>query len=296
MNLLTTRWMLCLLPVLLLVVSLRTTAQETDPLCSDLSNEQLLYQTGLARGSTDEPRAARLLGCYLERVPDDPLALAALGDVNLQLGNMDTALQIYNQLLTLEPKNAAALNGRGTVARHNGWDELAFRDFDSAVQADPTFATAYLNRGIAWRTSGNGLAWQAPDDLVNAASDLQRAIDLGYQPLLTPRWNLALVYEASGDDAGLERILYDIIQSEPDYQPAYQKLVTVLQRLDKTSEAQNVLGQLYNRQTQPLSAEAVTAVNRDEVQRQLVRYLPLMLIALFSGGLVGNVLISRWRR
>lgn len=274
--------------MLLVLLVMPLSAQEADPLCSEFSADALLYESGLARGRADSGRALRLLMCYVALKPNDGLALRLRGMVNADLGNYDSAMNDYNQSLLLDADNPVTFNARGLVALKNNWVQLAFNDFDRAIQLDPGYALAYNNRGYAYQLLGNVLP---------AANDFQKAIDLGHDPLLTPRWNMALLYEKAGDEDGLEKLLYDIIQTEPDYAPAYDTLAALQERRGDPLMAQRTRDRLRERQisqrnpnmNMPLAATS-------DFQATFLRYLPSMLIALLSGGLVGGLVISRWRR
>ena len=79
------------------------------------------------------------------------------------------AIELYTQLLALNPDNAKAYNNRGIVKSDLGDKSGALSDYDKAIELKPDYAIAYNNRG--WLKIGQ-------DDLTGALSDYDKAIEL----------------------------------------------------------------------------------------------------------------------
>ena len=84
-------------------------------------------------------------------------------------GDKFGALQLYNAAVELNPNNAIACNGRGTVYFDQKQYELAIQNFDRAIQINPNYGLAYNNRG---------LAYQQLKQYERALQDYRRAIQI----------------------------------------------------------------------------------------------------------------------
>ena len=68
----------------------------------------------------------------------------------------DRSIDRYSQALLLNPRNAMAYYGRGTLLLNANSFDMAIADFNQAIQLNPSFAEAYGNRAIA---EGAKLEW-----------------------------------------------------------------------------------------------------------------------------------------
>lgn len=62
-------------------------------------------------------------------------------------GDLNNAIQIFNQVLTVDPNNVQGYNGRGLAYEAQGDLDRAIADYSMAILYDPLFADAYNNRG-----------------------------------------------------------------------------------------------------------------------------------------------------
>lgn len=69
-------------------------------------------------------------------------------------GQLDRALDDYDQALRLRPAFADAWNDRGVAERLKGNNERAIADFSEAIRLNPDYAAAWFNRGGAWASIG----------------------------------------------------------------------------------------------------------------------------------------------
>lgn len=86
------------------------------------------------------------------------------GTVLVKLGRFDEALGLFTQAMALEPKaSSVLLNNRGYAYMRLTRYPEAFADFERAIQADPVYLPAYLNRATWYKNQNNRSA--AMDDL-----------------------------------------------------------------------------------------------------------------------------------
>ena len=87
-----------------------------------------------------------------------------------EMGEHDKAIADYESAMTLEPgTKIRVLNYRGECHRSKGQYELAIRDFNEAIELDRDYASAFNNRAITYRLTG-----EAP----RAKKDFERAARL----------------------------------------------------------------------------------------------------------------------
>lgn len=81
--------------------------------------------------------------------PEDTLVMA---DINLMLyeGHLDWAEDFYNRVLTKNPRDALALQGRADACRMNNEHELAVGYYTRAIEINPREAKLYLGRGKSY--------------------------------------------------------------------------------------------------------------------------------------------------
>ena len=91
------------------------------------------------------------------------LALPQLFDQALtasRQGSFEQALPLWNQVLELAPKDAAAWSNRGNVQLALGDPQAAIADQSQAIALDPASPDPHLNRGTAEEALGE---WQAAE-------------------------------------------------------------------------------------------------------------------------------------
>ena len=86
------------------------------------------------------------------------------------MGQALRALEDLTEALNLDPQFAVAYVDRGLVYGGLGQNQKAISDFNDAVSADPNFALAYYNRAIAFTLLGNDVA---------ARQDVEQAVQMG---------------------------------------------------------------------------------------------------------------------
>lgn len=134
-----------------------------------------------------DPRAPDALDVYRRAVAEQGL------------GKTEEAITDYGTAIRLDPKNALAYLGRGTVLASRQRNYLrAVDDFNRTLQIAPTNVTALIARGEAWSQLG---------EFGRALDDLNRAVDLA-PGSARARLMRGLVYARKGD-SNLALLNYD---------------------------------------------------------------------------------------
>jgi len=125
--------------------------------------------------------------------PEDGFAHNNLGFVFLHAGQLDEAEAEFAAALRLDPENAEAQNNLGEVLRQRGRPEEAVRHFTRALAIKERYPAAHFNLGLALRQAGR---------LEEALIHFHRAIDLEPDnPDLRYGYGLALAAAGRNDDA-----------------------------------------------------------------------------------------------
>jgi len=126
-------------------------------------------------------------------------------------GGFNRAIADYNQAMALDPRSALAYNNRG-IARKDLQDLAgAITDFDQALRLDPRLVQAYINRGAARCAVG---------DLAGATADLNQAISSDpHNPMAYN--NRGTIRQAAGDFTGALADYNQAIRLDPESALAY---------------------------------------------------------------------------
>ncbi len=120
-----------------------------------------------------------------------PQLRAVLGALYYRRGDGRAALEQYSGANRAQPNNADFLNGLALSEQKVGRLDDAIRDFQAAIKANPRFADAYNNLGVAYN---------ARYDKSSDKADLDRAVNAYSQALaIDPRHPLALKNKARYD-------------------------------------------------------------------------------------------------
>ena len=118
---------------------------------SPLSNEEAnLMQR--AYESLNEGEIADALQLYDEILKINPTHLNALNYKGLalaSLGHYEEAIQLYDKVLNIDPSNISALNNKGVALYSLGHYEEAIKWYDKVLKLDPNDSDAKYNKNIA---------------------------------------------------------------------------------------------------------------------------------------------------
>src|SRR5262249_48169398 len=85
-------------------------------------------------------------------------------------GDLDSAIEEYNQAISLERNNSAAFQNRGIIYAIQDKNDQAITDFSEAIRLDPNDGSSFNNRGLQYDAKG---------ERVRALADFNEAIRLG---------------------------------------------------------------------------------------------------------------------
>eukprot|EP00455_Lapot_gusevi_P036596 TRINITY_DN4074_c0_g1_i1.p1 TRINITY_DN4074_c0_g1~~TRINITY_DN4074_c0_g1_i1.p1 ORF type:complete len:404 (+),score=184.19 TRINITY_DN4074_c0_g1_i1:81-1292(+) len=103
-------------------------------------------------------------------------ALRQKGNDAFRTGKTKQALEIYNQVLLLDPKNYLTLNNRGMCHAKLQQYSQAIADFTKVTEISPGFGKAYYQRGLLYM--GRAMPKEALPDLEKAVSLLPKDKDV----------------------------------------------------------------------------------------------------------------------
>jgi tetratricopeptide (TPR) repeat protein len=159
-------------------------------------HEAHFNRADLLRELGDEEGALRDLDYAAILDPSHVDTLVNRADLLMALGETDRAAADVEAGLVLDSKNANLLCAQGTLLADAEQTDAAFSSFTAALESDPAFVAAWVNRAVLSYTAGR------PADAVD---DLDHAIELEDDPVL--RGNRAL---ALHDLGAYERALADL--------------------------------------------------------------------------------------
>ncbi len=100
----------------------------------------LLAQQGNGAGAEQAYRSA------LEQSPNYTLARANLGNLLMDAGRFDEGVAVYEEGITLDPKNAELMNGLGWRFDQKNDADHALEWYDRSLETAPNFLAARINR------------------------------------------------------------------------------------------------------------------------------------------------------
>jgi tetratricopeptide (TPR) repeat protein len=226
-----------------------------------------LIERGKARAATgDHDGALRDFGRALEDHPEEPEALLGRGRANRARGHNDAAVvdlgrsglaearahveqarqapirramehfhrrefeaavERFDQILSADPGNAEALNGRG-LARHGAGDlDGALRDFSAALDRSPRYAVAHSNRAMVHLDRG---------DLEAAVREADAALSID-PSLFLARFNRGKARFRQGHRAGAREDFAACVELDPRDAESHYTLGLLLFEERRVTEA-----------------------------------------------------------
>lgn len=145
------------------------------------------------------------------------------GMAYLSKGNNDLAIDKFNRVIRIDPKNTAVFISRGNAYFAKGETNQAITDYTKAIEMDPKLANAYYDRGLVYGSQGNstqaisdftktieintkfslafysrGLAYDSQGNFTQAISDYTKAIEINPN-LVQAYCDRGLVYAKNGN-------------------------------------------------------------------------------------------------
>jgi tetratricopeptide (TPR) repeat protein len=165
----------------------------------------------------------------LEVEPDNPFALVKLGGIRDAAMEFESAEAYYRAAVTRLPRMTEAQLGLATTLNRSGRASEAIREYERAIELDPTSATAYTNHGLLLSMRGQTR---------KGIQSLERAYQLSPESAVVLR-NLGLAYHSTGDLDRAEGFLQSAFDAGPD------------------AMGSNALGSLLNQRGRPRQALTV---------------------------------------
>ncbi len=99
-----------------------------------------------------------------------------LGNIYLELGLNDEAIEEYNKALRFSPMLADVLTKLGIALRNKGLHEDAIIQFSKAKEINPNYGPAWVNLGVTYYSQGlTGLAIEEWEEALRRNPDLKDA-------------------------------------------------------------------------------------------------------------------------
>ena len=144
-----------------------------------------------------------------------------------QAGDIQSAAQLYESILTQQPHHAGAWHLLGVVCQQRGELELAAECIGRAIALDPTKAVYHNNLGVVLRAQGK---------LAEAEQAYRRALAIrpDYPDALS---NLALVLQEQKHYDEAQRLFCEALRLDPNHADAMYNLGNLYREWGRTHEA-----------------------------------------------------------
>lgn len=201
---------------------------------TDLSSpgaiEKILADASMHHRHGNLSQARTLFEKVLERRPDWPPLLNALGSVIHDMGDHEAAMDCFRQASASVPYPPAIYN-MARLCHVTGDAAGAIRYYEEAVKADPDMAMAWNNLGLLLREEG---------DASRAAECFEKALENA--PDAVEAWNnLALALEDAGHAARAADALRKAVYLQPEHVPALYNLGALEIKLGNRENASRLL-------------------------------------------------------
>jgi tetratricopeptide (TPR) repeat protein len=177
-----------------------------------------------------EEAEVQYLGMLNER-PADALVLMHLADLSARKGDLDLAIERWEQVLQLQPNAAIAHGHVGILQAGRGNSNAAIRHLRAATRIEVTSPGFHLGLGIAYALAGSR---------TKAASNLAAAIHLAPR-LAEAHHALAAVLMESQEFEKAEKVLKRRLDQDPNDRRAVELMAEVLYRTQRYRPAARFL-------------------------------------------------------
>ncbi|TXI96849.1 MAG: glycosyltransferase family 41 protein, partial [Burkholderiaceae bacterium] len=158
---------------------------------------------------------------------DRAFALDKLAQFHLNTRNFNTAKSLFEEILRNNPRALEALNNLGTIEKNLGAKEQALRHFESALQIEPNNANVLCNFSLCLHELGRH------DE---AIKELKRAIELAPEHSVL-HFNLANIYSDRGQFLPANQHYMKALEIDPSYAEAHSNYGFCLRQQGKSTEA-----------------------------------------------------------
>jgi tetratricopeptide (TPR) repeat protein len=157
-----------------------------------LNDHERMYIDLIAAGDAGKrEERLRIARAILEKYPDDIEAAMVLAENAMSLGESDKAIQIYSELLALDPNNAVIYNFFGYYYAYRG-------DYDRAIENLKKYQFMAPDQANPFDSLGEVQAYSGRYD--EAIANLNRALSLK-PDFFESLFHMGIAYEGKGDYA-----------------------------------------------------------------------------------------------
>ncbi len=136
------------------------------------------------------------------------------GNAHLRLAQNEQALKDFNRAIEIDPTNARAYQNRGNYYFRSKRYDAAIANYDKAIQSDPSYDRAFVNRGLAFLQLKN---------YTSAIENFDAALELN--PQSAPAYNnRGAAYQQSGDRARAIEDYKKALALDPNFPSARENL------------------------------------------------------------------------
>jgi tetratricopeptide (TPR) repeat protein len=190
------------------------------------------------------PEVERAIEAGLEKHPDDPRYLAALGAVEWRRGRLTEAEAAWRKAVEVDPKRADAWHNLGALLLQANRLDEAEEAWRRAVDEDPKLAVAWFNMGVRLHETGR---------VEEAEAAWRKAVEAN--PKLASAWNrLGIGLREKGRRKEAETAWKKALYSDPNYFSALANLANTYEQEERFDEAEAMWRRAV--QTHPKEATA----------------------------------------
>jgi tetratricopeptide (TPR) repeat protein len=249
--------------------------------------ERHLEEAALRTGQQRLAEAYPHYQCATQLKPASWLTWRGLGVVLLNFSNYDTALQVFEYAIQLNPQESSLYYYRGYVESQLDNDRAALLSLTRAIELNPNYTIAYNWRGVVYQKVG---------EFEKALQDLKVAATLGYpSPRHTPFVNLGNLYRLHYQDP--REALFWFLEAarvSPEQAFLYEIIGDLYFELGDYTEAEYYYSQ-YVRLMNQAKPNILEVVQLAYWRQMVLRYLPTLLILAIVAGYAGRWLWQRGR-
>jgi tetratricopeptide (TPR) repeat protein len=194
----------------------RAVPLDPEPPKAELNLSRALFNLGQTEAALEHAEVVAREGAQFAGM------LRLLGDLLLDFDQIEAAVPVFEQLLTLRPNDTETRNSLGLMLAGAGRLEAARAQFEAIVRIEPASAGAHLNLGMIALQTGQGDA-----ALESAAAHFSRAVSSD-PSLATAHLNLALANLHLGRTAEAIAGLRRTLELEPDQPQVLDQLAWLL--------------------------------------------------------------------
>ena len=144
-----------------------------------------------------------------------------------QGGSLETAANLYNEILKVNPKHAFTINNLGLIFKENGDIRKAIRCYEKAIEIDPKYADVHNNLGVVFKEVG---------EIQKAKECYEKAIAINPNSLDAYN-NLGVVFKEVGEIQKAKECYEKAIAIDPNYSNAHNNLGVMFFDLDEAQKA-----------------------------------------------------------